>query len=609
MAAPVLKNASDSYVSEKYPSKNYSSVSKLYLADGSSSDTRYGYIYFGVPSGMFGAQIQSAKVRIYSGSGFSGSVTMSLQRVAAKYTNSQINYTNKPGVTGSAVSVTKSSAASGTMWEFDVTAVMQAVANGSPFYGFRLSATNSTAKWVYSANADDKYRPVLVIQWTDAPHAPSTLIPDNGEAISVAKPTLQWDFTDPNGDTSMQAFNLRLFSSLANAQANSSAIGDYTIASDNPQVDLDDTAYAGLAADATLWWRVRVQDGAGLWSNWSDYAYFVRTSKGTLTITNPSSGTPIVYDSTPPLSWTFTGRTQRAYEVLISTPEEPATYLWRSGRVTSTDTAVTPPKGVISELGKTYRLEIRIFDTVLRRYTPDDPNYQVATRDFTYQQSGTVASVTSYSGSVDAFRPRWVQQWQRATAPDYFVIYRDGKVIDTVEPSEVFVSGITYRYTDKDASARKDHTWSVAAKVNGVTSSGNPTSTGQVKLVTTVLSDLDGTDELFLFNPDVQAAKAESSEVHYLLGNAPPVLITQNLRGYEGTITGVLADSLVSGLTIAAQLASLEKFRQNPGRVLRLQWVEKNLRVVIYGLTETTIPYPDGTLDHLVSFNFFQTDF
>lgn len=613
MGLPVLlKNATDSYVSEKYPAKNFSTVNRLYLADNSSADTRYAYVYFGVPSGMAKTTIISAKLRLYSGTGFAGSVTMSVQRLAAKFSATRVNWSNKPGTTGTAVSLAKTSAATNTMWEFDVTAMMQQVANGAAWYGVRVSATNSTAKWIHSAQAVAAYRPQLEIVWSDAPDAPETLIPDDGDIVSVAKPTLQWDFTDPSGDTTMQAYDLKLFSTLALANANGA--GDVlnltSQASDVPQLDLDDTAYGGLADGASLWWRVRVQDGAGLWSGWSPVAYWQRKTKGTLTITNPAApANNFVTESTPPLTWTFTGRTQQAYEVLLSTPETPAIYIWRSGIVTSTGLSVTPPAGKITENGKTYRLTIRVYDTEDRRAIPDDPIYTEAIRDFTFNLSGSVGTVTSLTATPDVARPQTVVAWSRATAPDTFLIYRNGKVVDEVYPGEVFVSGTSYAFTDYDASPRKQHTWSVAAKVNGVVSTSNPTANATPKAVTTALSKPDSSQMIFLFNPDVQAERAESSEIHYILGNAPPVLVTQSHRGYEGTITGVLADDAVSGETADGQLAKLEAFKDAPGSVLRLTWVNKVMKVVIRNVTDTPLPYPSGKIDYLVSFEFFEVDF
>lgn len=607
MGEPVpLKNATDSYVSEKYPTKNYSNVSRIYLADGSSADTRYGYIYFGVPSGMAGTTVSNAVLRLYSGSGFSGAVTLSIYRLTQKFTGNRVNWKSKPSATGTGqVSISKTSAPSGTMWEFNVTSIMQSVANGAAWYGFRIQATNSSAKWIHSAQAATDYRPTLEITWSDAPDAPEKLIPDD-DAVSVAKPTLQWDFTDPSGDQTMKAFNLRLFSSEANAELNTSPLLDHTVESTLPECDLDSTTYAGLALGATVWWRVRVQDGAGLWSGWSDHAFFRRVANGVLTITNPAT-TPnnFVSDSTPPFSWTFTGATQKSFRVILTTPEEPAKYLWDSGIVTSTATDITPVEGKIKEVGKVYRLIVRVYDTEDRRALPDDPNYVEQIRDFTYTLSSSVAAPTNLTGTSGTYRSERTLEWERSTAPDYFVVFRNGVAVAIEEPSALFVSGTKYRWVDVDAAPRRDHTWSVGALVNGVTSSGNPTSTGRVKPISTTLSMPNNSKLIYLLNPEVAANQASSSDIHYLVGDAPPVLITQSQRGYEGKITGVLTSQ---GMPVTAdeQMKSLDYFRKNPGVLLKLVWVDKVLTVVVRSVTDQPIAYPDGTVDYLVSFEFFQ---
>jgi hypothetical protein len=611
MGAPVLlRNATDTYVSELRATKNYSTVNKVFLASGGSSDTRYGLIYFGVPSGMAGTTILSAKLRLFNGLGFSGAQQLTVQRLSAKFSGARVTWGNKPGVTGSTVSLSKTSAADGTMWEFDVTAIMQAVANGAAWYGWRIASDTVAAKWLYSAQAADAYRPQLEITWSDSPDAPDRLVPDNGKSVSIAKPILQWDFTDPSGDTTMQSFRLKLYGSLANANADTSAVLDTgTVASDVPQVDLDDTAYGGLAADAQIWWRVLVTDGAGLASALSDPGTFIRKTKGTLTITNPAVGSPaFVNDATPPFSWTFTVRTQVKYEVLLTTPETPGTIIWTTGIVTSTDLAVTPPPGKIKVLGKTYRLIVRIYDDQNRQTVPDDPIYQEATRDFVYQQSGAGAP-TAFSGTPDTYKPQIVLQWDRATAPDDFVIYRDGIVIAEDQPVNLLVSGTTYRYTDDEAIPRDTHTWSVAAKVNNVTSSSNPTVVTQVKPIAPMLSLPGGLKPVFFFNPDVVAEKAETSEIHDILGNAPPVLITQSIRGYEGSLSGVLLANTIPGLSAATQLANLLYWRANPGTIGKLVWVDQVMRVVIRNVTNTPLANLDGTVEYLAAFDFFQVDF
>lgn len=610
MAAPILlKNAVDSYTNQKYPDTNYSNVDRVYVEDNSGSTARYGFIYFGLPSGLQRATIISAKLRMYSGpTGWSGSSTINIHKIDAPFTATKITHNNKPGATTLAATLTKNPAAS-QLWEFDITSTIQAVANGTPWYGLRIASSNNHG-YFWSAQAPDQARPTLEIVYTTAPYAPSVLTPTNGQVTSLAKPVLAWDFTDVAGNTTMSSFQLRLFSSLALANANGTGdVLDETVASSVPQRDLSASAYGGLSNGATVWWRVRVQDGAGEWSGWSPVASFTRANKGTLNLTNPPSGTPVVYDATPTITWTFSGQTQRAYEVIISDPATPATWLWTSGVVTSTALAVNVPVGITNTPGKTYRCTLRVYDTQNRRATPGDPIYTEVVRDFTLDSSVATAPVTGLTGAADAVRAWWTLEWDRTGSKDFFYIIRDGVIVDQVDPTDVLVSGTHYRYVDRQAAARVAHTWSVAVKYDGIMSTGNPTTSGTPRLVTTHIADTAGGHEVFLLNPAVDAAQAESSEVHIILGQAPPVLITQALRGYEGTIGGVLADDTIPGLTAKQQLANLKYFKTNPGLPVVITWVDKIFKAVVYNVTDSPIPYPTGKVDYLVSASFFQTDF
>lgn len=675
-----LRNASDTYVSEKYPSRNFGTAQRLYLADGAAANTRYGYIYFGIPSGMAGTTVLSARLILYSGMGFGGAVTLSIQRLAGKFSVNRVNWNNRPGVTGAVKNLSKTDAPAGTAWEYDVKPEMQQVADGAAWYGFRISVSGSSGKWLYSAQGLTQYRPLLEITWSDAPDTPEVLIPDNGLAVSVSNPTLRWDFVDPSGDQTLQSANLRLFSTQALADANGPGdVHDVSVPTTIPEFDLDTVlsrtasvtttststtitagagtfsskdvnetisgagipvgatitavasgtsatisaaatasgtitatigvSYPGLALDASIWWRAQNIDGAGIPSGWSDPANFVRKSKGTLTITNPAAApNDFVNEATPPFSWTFTGRTQEVYELILTTPETPEKRLWSTGLVTSTATAVTPPSGKIVEVGKRYRLIVRVYDTVDRASIPDEPVYVEASRDFTFSLSATVGSVTGLTGTPDTYRSRMTLDWTDATAPDSYVLFRDGKQYDEVFPVDVLVSGTSYRYRDDGARPRRTHSWSVGRKVNGVVSSANPSVNGIVKPITTTLSETNNNRLIYLFNPSVVAERAEESSIHYLLGDAPPVLVTQSHRGYEGQVSGVLLNDTIPGVTAEQQLTDLEWFKDHPGVVLKLVWIDKVMKVVVFSVTDTPLAHPDGTVEYLVSLEFFQVD-
>lgn len=607
----LLKNASDAYVAEKNPDKNYSGSDRIYIANSAASEnTRQGYIYFGIPSGLERATIISATMRLYNGGdNWEGSSTVRIYRLDESWKASKVTWNNKPETVGNEATETKNNPSGGTLWEFDVSEEIQQVANGAPWYGFRIASLNNKG-WFHSSKADDNRRPQLQIVYTTEPFPPATLVPDNGQAVSTAKPILQWDFRDVAGDTSMAGFHLRLFSSLALANSNGAGdLLDTTLGASVPQLDLNTTAYAGLANTATLYWRVRVQDGAGLWSAWSDVAYFTRQDKGILTLTNPPASPAEVLDPTPVISWTFTGQTQKAFQVIIAKAATPERPLWLSGVIHSSATAISPPPGVIVEPGADYLVTLHVSDTQNRRSIPGDPNFVAISRPFTLSLSAATPPVTGFNVASDPYRPWMALNWTYATVPDTFVIFRDGLVVAEVEPSAVLVGGTTYQYIDRWASPRVLHTWAVAAKEEAIVSADNPSAVGLVRLVTTCVSALDGSREVFLFNPGVDASRAESSEVHHILGQAPPVLITQAIRGYEGSLSGVIAQDVVPGLSATQQLANLEYFKDNPGVPVRLSWVNKVLQVVLFNVTDSPVPYADGKVDHVASMNFFQTDF
>src|SRR6187551_2581012 len=130
MTTAILQNAADSYTLERAPNSNYNASTCLYTKTASGNGNR-SYLHFGIPFPK-GVTILSAKLRLYQNYYYgAGSVTNSIQRLGSSWSTSKITWNLSPTVTGAVVSLTKSSPPNGTVWEFDVTALMQTVANGS----------------------------------------------------------------------------------------------------------------------------------------------------------------------------------------------------------------------------------------------------------------------------------------------------------------------------------------------------------------------------------------------------------------------------------------------------------------------------------------------
>lgn len=359
--------------------------------------------------------------------------------------------------------------------------------------------------------------------------------------------------------------------------------------------------WTGMGAGTSWWWRVAVQDGAGLQSAFSDPAQMSRTAKVTLTITNPSSGSPVVQEATPPITWTVSGGTQTAYQVIIT--DVNGNWLADSRRRSGTANSWTIPTGVIVD-GSSYIVVVKVWDAVLRENTPSDTAYVEASRTFTFTQSAGVATVAGLTAATPASGPGVQLDFTRTTAPDSFSLVRDGKVIaNGILPGDVTMGGTAYRIMDRTCSANRSHTWEVRSVVGGVTSSSNPTVTTTVTQYGIWLWDDDNEVGVQLLDKDEgDWEMAEQSEVHHVLGAQAPVRIVQGLGGYEGGLSGRIVT--YAGVQMATQEATLLAIKSRATRPIRLALADLNLPVTIGNILPR--PSPDPEPQRIVSFRFEQ---
>lgn len=600
----VLTNASDTYVDEGVPAKPFGTVPKIRLSSGAR--TRFGLIYFARPVNT-GDNVLSGKLRLWSGDVFEGAVTVSLRRLASSFKVNKVNWNTKPATVGVKVAtVQKTGAGAKTLWEFDVKDLLDDLAAGAEWFGLRIQSDTADVNWFYSAEGPEEYRPQLDVVTSENPEIATELYPRNNVAVSVAKPTLRWRFTDRFGDKTMQALQVKIYATKADADAALNPLFDSTkLARTESLYDLDDAGvYAGLAVGETVWWTAQHWDGAGLPSPVSEPAQFHRTAKQAAAWTVPDPLNPVVNDPTPPFAWTFPD--QKAFRFQILDPLNPAAQpFWDSGELTSTDRFVTPDKGLPTP-GKQYLARLYLWDSVVRANLPDDTPYVLLEILFTYEFSATVAAPSSIDAQVNPTVDAWVDVlWSRATAPDEFIIYRNNVEIERGPATDYLIAGADYKFTDRLADPRRDHEYKVVAMVNGVASAAPPVDIIRIVPKTTVLSTLDGTRVVSIWDPARSGMRGEDSELHRLLGDAPPVLIVSSLRdGREDKIAGTLVDDF--GVSIDTQRGHLEWFRKHTGTELCLTSVDKSMRVVAYNINYDAVARHDGSLDFDINFDYFE---
>lgn len=584
--------------------------------NGSGADASEAFLYLRTPVPR-GSTVKSATLRLWAKGASSGSRTVTVMRIASSWKAGKLNWNNRPGIIqGSARTVNISTVTDGQLLEFDVAGHLQTVADGSAHYGWRITTNATTTHKFYSKDAD-KLQPQLVVEWADAPGAPTGLVPSSG-VVSLSKPVLRFDYADLSGDE-IDAVRVQIDptqNGTTPAWTTDTAYpnGYPTLV---PELDLAGTTYPGLASGATTSWRVKVQDATGLWSGWSDWATFTRRVKGTLTITNPPAPpNNYVTEPTPPIIWSFSG-TQSSYRVRILRASDRA-ILWDSGRRQGSANSIDVPFQRRHELWSTiewwtrvlvddenYIASVLVWDEYDRETSPGDPSYVMAERQFFMDDDLTVAPPT-LTVAQDGITPWVVLTWNRSTAPDEWVVFRDGRRVAVLDAGDVSAGGTSYRWADGTAEPHATHSYQVQAVVNRKAGERSNTVTVMLDPEGIWLLDLSNEDSAVIFGNDAGTWTMTDQAASYTpVGGNRTIRVVTGMRGLEGNITGQLVDTW--GYTAKGVESVLLGFKERPTRPYQLVAGDISIPVILGDLTVFPTPSTSGQ-DILkgVSFDYWQ---
>lgn len=604
MTSSIVRAGVDTWVWSAKPKKNFHSGKWLRVASGD----RQGLIRLKSPAPR-GATILSATLVLQQVDAVSGTHTITAQRIAESFNVNLVTWDKKPAATGPTATVTKSNPGATAQWEFDVTALLQDAADGQPNYGIKLTSSNTSEIKFFSLNAS-KQRPYLEVTWTTRPDAPTLLKPAYG-AVSSAKPILSCDYTDHSGSTDLIAMQVQI--DAAGVFSSGVDWDSGTVNVDTPELDLSTTTYPGLASGATTYWRVRVKDGDGLWSLWSDSAPITRAAKGTLTLVNPGAApNDFVSEFTPPILWTFTG-TQTHFRVKIAPANNTKKLLHDTGKVHSSETAYTLPKRILRD-DQSYRVTVQVWDDVDREATSGDPVYVAVSRDFTVAFDNTVDPPSSLTAEAVADAP-WVDvTFGRATAPDTWTIVRDGVAIETdLEVGDVPVGAVvggvqTYVWRDYTARPHVQHSYLVRAEVNGKLSNSGPIAHVTPIAEAIWLVDPDTAQQVILGGEGFDTTQDDNADTYTVIGSTGVVRSVMGLNGLSGSVSGALLRTR-DGFDWEDLEATLMDFKGRPADEFRLILGDLNIPVVLGDLKVVPSPltYP-GRVVKEVTFAWWQTD-
>ena len=302
----------DSWASEARPADTHGPDRSLLVQQGAGV-RKWAYAFCARPwASSTGVTVVSATlaVTLSKANPVASPVTLQLHRIEASWNERQVAWKSRPnaGTTLDATAVVAASAPKGTVVTFVVTAALQAIADGAPYFGFRIipdPATTAGPLWLASSEYGTlDAKPLLTVDWTSPPDAPTDLWPSGGLFVSTRKPIASWAFGDLRDPSAFQsAFEVELDADELFTPALDYDSGQ--IAAGVSQLDLSATAYAGLPTDgAARYWRSRVWDDSGEVSEWSDPVVTRYAPLGTVTITAPAAAT--TPDVRPLIGWTFT---------------------------------------------------------------------------------------------------------------------------------------------------------------------------------------------------------------------------------------------------------------------------------------------------------------
>lgn len=532
--------------------------------------------------------------------------TVTLTRVTSRWVEGRVTSANQPTVTTAGqVSVATGALSDGGVVEWDVTALVQLVADGTEFYGFRIATDAATRQTLYSHEAA---QPAWEMEITvsDAPDVPSNLRPDGG-AVPTAAPNVGWDFVDLGGESTEQA--------ASRVQVDSPAVGvepdavapDFDsgwVVNTDPHYDLAASSYVPPASPPqSTFWRVNVRDGDGNESGWSDWAEFTVSAQPSLVVDSPV-GT--FGDPTPLIQAHLSSGTVKAWKVDVTGPDR-SDVRAGSGMQTGVVEWTVPFRGsdgrrVLTE-GQTGWAHVRVWDTVDRAVAIGSPTYVETWVQLDLSEDALTAPTNLSVTQLGDGDPRHAWSWQRTEAAEAWLLQVDGSTVVRLEPEDVTESGGTYSWTDYGIlPPLRLHTVSVVAVDNGGKKTPPASLNHQFTVKGVWIVPQDGGTPVQLNGGDVASWVTTDARATYetVTGGQHDVFYGYRARSgvFEGTLDARDED-------VWASLRRLEDFRVDRVEVFQLVWGSQTIGVRLRDVdwTSSTAILPN-TLEHIVRFGF-----
>lgn len=604
---PAIDKVIDTWVngqsSPDRQSVNYVDANHIQLESGE----RFGFVWPQLPN-LAGATIVDAYLVGRSSMALAAQ-DITVRLVSERYSPGRVNWTNKPSTTASPSATTTIAGTSGAGETVELTGLgplIQLIADGTDWYGFRLTTDETSGPQRFRSTESGNPAWELHITVSDVPEIPSNLRPDGG-AVSSATPIVAWDFLDFGEDVEQAQSRVQVDTPTGGADPDEVA-PDYD---SGWQANVDpEWALSGrhtLTGGGPHYWRVNTEDGDGNESGWSDWAEFTVAAKPSLVLDAPTGGA--IGDPSPTVLAHLSSGTLSHWQAKV-TGADRSDVRARTGMQTGAISWQVPTrfKGrrVIRE-GKPAWLHVRAWDTEDRAVAVGDSAYVETWVELTFSDDVGVVAPTGLSVTQAADGdPRHTWSWTCGDVPDAFLIQVDGVTVERIPGDELTPSGGVYTWTDAGhVPPMRPHTLGVRAANNGNRSTAATTAHAghTVKGLWLLHDDIDPVQ---LSGESVGGWTHSDRVATYAPLNGPEVDVIYGHVGRVGTFEGSV-DSRQDD--VWATLDRLHELRTSKVRTVRMVWGSESVNVRLRDVS----PTPDdkilpNNLLHVVRFGFVEVD-
>lgn len=445
----------DAWIEENHPNRNHSSGDVVKV----QASERKGLLHMPIRE-ITGRTVLSGYLVLHAhGSNTAQEITAHL--ITEGWRTDEVTWDNAPAP-GTTQATSVGATDDGESVQVDIDDLLQEVADGTKWRGLLLTTDEDTAgasNWSSFDSGDPAFE--IHYELSIAPAVPTDLRPDGG-AVSTSTPTLAWSNVDLSGDSSEQDY---FTVQVDPDQDGVSPAFEHTAAAGSldPQLDLGDTAYGGLADGDDTAWRVQTFDSNGTESGWSDWATFSRANKRTLVFDSPIDSA-VIGDPTPEVLAHLSAGTLTRYRLWVTAGGDRSNVKYDTGRRSpdAGSVATTIPwrdpdddKRVIRRDDAAYQIGIRAWDEVDRAVSPGDPAWVEEWVTVTYDDDVEIeppADFTVAEEVADGTSPRLTFTFTRSEAPEAIKIVVDGEVYARVDLEDLTADAGTYTWTDNAES-------------------------------------------------------------------------------------------------------------------------------------------------------------